>query len=65
MTMRSMPPQVAAKALRVTPACVRGWCRKHRIGVRVGGRWWVSAQAVELIGHGTPLDQVASHVSNT
>jgi excisionase family DNA binding protein len=54
-------PEVA-QTLNVTTATVQKWCRDHRIGHRVGGRWRVSSQAVDLIAHGTPLPEVASRV---
>jgi hypothetical protein len=46
---------------RTTP---RRWCIKHPgIGVRIGGRWRISKQAVEYIKRGLPLDEVAARVS--
>ena len=60
--MTSMLPREAGQRLSVNPATVRGWCREHRIGVRIGGRWRIPALAVELIGRGIPLAEVARSV---
>lgn len=58
----SHAPRDAGRALAVTPQAVRGWCRQYGIGVRVGGRWRIPAEAVELIGRGIPLAEVAARV---
>lgn len=60
--MGHLTPRQAALRLRLTPAAIRIWCRKHRVGVRVGGRWRIPISAIDLIERGTPLPKVASRV---
>ena len=55
------PPE-ASEALFVKPTTVQKWCRDYRIGIRIGGRWRIPQEAVDLIRNGTPLREVADRV---
>jgi excisionase family DNA binding protein len=41
-------PEAAAIA-EVSERTIRAWCRDHRIGIMVGGRWRVSRASLNLI----------------
>lgn len=54
-----LSPREAGEHLGVIDETVRRWVKQHpAIGQRLGGRWLVSASAIEQIAAGVPLDQV-------
>ena len=61
MWQEKRPSQVA-KELNVHRSTPAQWCKKHGIGHRIGERWRITNQAVELIRSGVPLTEVAARV---
>jgi hypothetical protein len=58
----AVSPRDAARQLPQKEETVRGWCRTFGIGLRIGGRWQIPAEAVALIRSGLPLSKVAARV---
>lgn len=62
MYSKTYSPIEAAKFFYCTPTTVQKWCREYRIGIRIGGRFRISQEVVDLICSGTPINEIYERV---
>jgi len=56
-----IPAATLARNLSVTGQTVRNWCRQHRIGHRLGGRWVVPVPIARALYRGVSPREARRH----